>query len=177
MTDQPLPATPAARADQPRWRRLLFRFDTLLIALTVGFGAVVALDTVRRVPLVWAYILPFDLHYQFARYGLAVALLMAGIAAYIGLVRKGDVTPWFRRGVYVVFGTVLFQALVGLLMYINGTRPAEEVHLIYGAGSVLALPFFIFVEVTAKKRPAMGSYIWGFALLAGILLRSIMTGA
>jgi hypothetical protein len=51
------------------------------------------------------------------------------------------------------------------------------VHLIYGLAAVLALPFFIFVEVTAKKRPAMGSYIWGFAILAGVLIRSIMTGA
>jgi hypothetical protein len=41
---------------------------------------------------------------------------------------------------------------------------------------VLTLPFFIFVETTAKKRPAMGSYIWGFALLVGVVLRSIATG-
>ena len=44
-------------------------------------------------------------------------------------------------------------------------------------GAVLALPFFIFVEVTAKKRPAMGSYMWGFAVLAGILIRGILTGS
>ncbi len=163
-----------ARGQRRRLR--LGRFDALLIAVTLGFGLVVALDTVRRVPQVWTYILPFDLHYQFARYGLALALLMAGIAVYIGIVRQGDVTPWFRRGVYIVFGTVLFQGAVGLLMYLNGTRPAQDVHLIYGAGALLALPFFIFVETTAKKRPAMGSYIWGFALLAGILLRGIMTG-
>jgi hypothetical protein len=31
-------------------------------------------------------------------------------------------------------------------------------------------------EVAAKKRPAMGSYI-GFAVLTGILIRGIMTGA
>jgi hypothetical protein len=105
-----------------------------------------------------------------------MALLMAGLAVYIGIVRKGDVTPWFRRGVYIVFGTVLFQGAVGLLMYLNGTRPAQDVHLIYGAGALLALPFFVFVETTARKRPAMGSYIWGFTLLAGILLRGIMTG-
>jgi hypothetical protein len=156
--------------------RRLARFDTLLIALTLGFGLIVVLDGIRRVPLAWTYLLPFDLHYQFARYGLVMALLMAGLAVYIGIVRKGDVTPWFRRGVYIVFGTVLFQGAVGLLMYLNGTRPAQDVHLIYGAGALLALPFFMFVETTARKRPAMGSYIWGFTLLAGILLRGIMTG-
>lgn len=161
---------------RPARRLRLGRFDTLLLALTLGFGVIVVLDTLRRTPLVWTYLLPFDLHYQFARYGLALALLMAAVAVFIGIVRKGDVTPWFRRGVYIVFGTVLFQGAVGLLMYLNGTRPAQDVHLIYGAGALLALPFFIFVETTARKRPAMGSYIWGFSLLAGILLRGIMTG-
>lgn len=175
MTDTTQPDSSPTTSARRLWGRL-GRFDGLLIALTVIFGVIVLLDTLRRVPLVWTYILPFDLHYQYARYGLVMALVMAGIAVYIGIVRKGDVTPWFRRGVYIVFGTVLFQAAVGLLMYINGTRPAQEVHLIYGAGAVLALPFFVFVETTARKRPAMGSYIWGFGLLAGIILRSIMTG-
>lgn len=170
MTEHTDPHSP------PRRRLRLGRFDALLLASILGFGALVALDTVRRTPLVWQYLLPFDLHYQFARAGLALALLMAAVAVFIGIVRQGDVTPWFRRGVYIVFGTVLFQGAVGLLMYLNGTRPAQDVHLIYGAGALLALPFFIFVETTAKKRPAMGSYIWGFSLLAGILLRGIMTG-
>jgi hypothetical protein len=44
-------------------------------------------------------------------------------------------------------------------------------------GALLSLPFFIFVETTAKKRPAMGSYIWAFTLMIAIFVRSIMTGA
>ena len=92
------------------------------------------------------------------------------------MVRHGDVTVYYRRAVYTVAGVMLAQSLLGLTMYLIGGRPYEEVHLIYGLGAVLALPFFIFVEVTAKKRPAMGSYMWGFAVLAGILIRSIMTG-
>jgi heme A synthase len=108
---------------------------------------------------------------------LATAGVMVSIAVYIGIIRKGDVTPLFRSATYVVLGTIILEALVGLLMVSQGGRPAQDVHFIYGMASVLALPFFIFVEVTAKKRPAMGSYIWGFGLLAGILLRSIMTGS
>jgi hypothetical protein len=86
------------------------------------------------------------------------------------------VTAHYRRAVYTVAGVMLAQSLLGLVMYIMGGRPYQDVHLIYGLGAVLALPFFIFVEVTAKKRPAMGSYMWGFAVLAGILVRGIMTG-
>ncbi|MEZ4668103.1 MAG: hypothetical protein R3E39_09315 [Anaerolineae bacterium] len=125
-----------------------------------------------------AQLLPLlmTIHYWISRVGLLVAVLMFATGIFIGIIRHRDVTPYYRRAVYIVAGVMLLQSLIGLLMYIIGARPYEEVHLIYGLGSVLALPFFIFVEVTAQKRPAMGSYIWGFAVLAGILVRGIMTG-
>jgi hypothetical protein len=117
-------------------------------------------------------------HYWGSRFGLLVAVILFAIGFFIGVIRKQDVTPWYRRATYTVAGVMVLQSLTGALMYFTiGTRPYEEVHLIYGMGALLALPFFIFVEVTARKRPAMGSYIWGFAVLAGILIRGILTGA
>ena len=123
------------------------------------------------------YPLLHDLHYWMGRIGLVAALVMLAAAVYIGLIRHGDVTQAFRRATYTVFGFILLEALVGLAMYQLGGRPGEDVHLIYGMGAALSLPFFIYVERTARKRPAMGSYLWGFALLAGIVVRTIMTGA
>lgn len=162
------------RSRQPGIRRSTVLW---LVAGLLSFLTLVVADTFRRYPSVWLYIIIHDLHYQLARLGLVVALAMVGIAVTIGIVRKGDVTPWFRSATYVIVGTMLLQSLIGLLMLTQQARPAEDVHLIYGMAAVLALPFFIFVETTAKKRPAMGSYIWGFALLAGVIIRSIMTGA
>ncbi len=107
---------------------------------------------------------------------LIAGLVLGAVALVIGLIRHGDATPHFRRGVYAVFGLVAIQSALGLVMYAAGGRPFEEVHLIYGLGALLSLPFFIYVERTASKRPAMGSYIWGGFLLAGIALRAIMTG-
>lgn len=126
-----------------------------------------------------AELLPFlrDAHYWLSRVGLVIGLIMLGIAIFIGLIRHGDVTALFRRATYAVVVFIGVECLLGLVMYIIGARPYEEVHLIYGAGALLALPFFIFVETTAKKRPAMGSYIWAFALMVAIFVRSIMTGA
>ncbi len=156
----------------------LQRLDLALVLLILVFVTLVLVNTVSSVPQVWPYLLVSELHNQVGRLGLALAVLMLVLAVYIGIIRKGDVTPLFRRATYIIFGTVLAQALVGLGMYgFFNARPAEDVHLIYGMGTVLSLPFFIFVETTAKKRPAMGSYIWGFALLAGIILRSIVTGS
>lgn len=118
-----------------------------------------------------------DAHYFLSRAGLVLGIVMAVIAIYIGLVRHKDVTPTFRLAVYAMVALMVVQSLVGLAIYAMGFRPIEEVHLIYGLGAVLALPFFVYVETTARKRPAMGSYIWGFVLMAAIILRAIMTGA
>lgn len=124
-----------------------------------------------------AYPLLDEAHYWLSRLGLVFGVVMLALAIYIGLIRHGDVTRWFRRGVYGMAGLVGVEALLGLALYAMGGRPYQEVHIIYGVGALLALPFFWFVETTATKRPAMGSYIWGFGLMAAIFLRSIMTGA
>lgn len=116
-------------------------------------------------------------HHHLSRYGLVVGGIMAAIAAYIGFYRKADVTPWFRRGAYVVFGTMFIQALIGFGLWLGfGTQPGQPEHIIYGIATAACLPFFIFVEVTSRKRPAMGSYIWGFVLLLGVIVRAIGTG-
>ncbi len=148
----------------------------LLLALLL-FIIVSIIDTAQRFPQVWLYVILRDLHFNLSRLGLGVAAVMAGLGVYIGIIRKGDVTRLFRYATYIVFGTMLLQALIGVVMVALQGRPRQDVHLIYGMASVLALPFFIFVETTAKKRPAMGSYIWGFTLLLGVIVRSIMTGA
>ncbi|MDZ4771472.1 MAG: hypothetical protein SGJ24_20290 [Chloroflexota bacterium] len=119
----------------------------------------------------------FASHWLLSRIGLILGVLMLAIAVYVGLIRHGDVTRWFRRGVYGMVGLVGVEAAIGLILYAQGGRPGQEVHLIYGVGALLALPFFVFVETTATKRPAMGSYLWGFGLVTAIMLRAIMTGA
>lgn len=168
--------TSATPPDTPRrWLRYL---DIGLALLVVAFIVVVIVHTASQVAMVWPYLLLHAVHYHLARLALALALVMLALAIYIGIIRKGDVTPLFRRATYIIFGTLALQALIGVIMWlVICVPPGQDVHIIYGAGSVLALPFFIFVETTARKRPAMGSYIWGFALVAGIVLRSIMTGA
>jgi hypothetical protein len=152
--------------------------DGLLLAATVVFVVVAAIDAIQRAGGFNSYLVVRGIHYQLSRYGLAVAGLMAVIALVIGIVRKDDVTPWFRRGAYVVFGTLLLQAVLGfVLLLVFGTQPYQPEHIVYGIATAACLPFFIFVETTAKKRPAMGSYIWGFVLLMGIIVRAIGTGA
>lgn len=124
-------------------------------------------------------IYPFlnDLHFFLSRAGLVIGVVMFGVTFYIAIIKHGDVSKPFMGAVYTTVILMALSGLVGLIMYLAGGRPFDQVHLIYGLGVVLSLPFFVYVERTAKKRPAMGSYLWGFALLAAIILRAIVTGA
>lgn len=163
--------------EEPPFALKLTKPDAFLLGVSVLFIIVAAVEVMLRVPGANLYEILTGVHFQLSRYGLAVALVMLVIAVYVGIFRKEDVKPWFRRGTFVVFGTMTIQSLIGAyMMFILEIQPGKPEHLIYGIGSVLALPFFIFVETTSPKRPAMGSYIWGFALLIGVLIRSLGTG-
>lgn len=152
--------------------------DGILLAATVIFIAVSVIDAAQRAGEFNAYLVTRSLHYQISRYSLIVALVMAVFAVVLGVVRKDDVMPWFRRGAYVVVGSLLLQAVLGFILMMGfGTQPYQPEHIVYGLAAAACLPFFVFVETTAKKRPAMGSYIWGFILLMGIIVRAIGTGA
>lgn len=149
---------------------------TLGLTVFCAFGLWVMLALLIQPDAAARYATLKTIHYLLSRAGLAAALVMLACAVYIGLIRHGDVTPWFRAITYTIFAFMLAQGAIGGVMYLLGGRPGEEVHLIYGYGVVLSLPFFIFVETTAKKRPAMGSYIWAFFMLAAIIVRTITTG-
>lgn len=155
----------------------LRRLDIALVISIAGFILAVVVMTLVQVSAPSAYLLLVMVHNHLGRFALFLSTLMFLLALYIGLARHADVTPYFRRGVYIMFGLIVLESLFGATLYfIIGARPGDEVHLIYGAGTLLSLPFFIFVERTAARRPAMGSYMWGFGLLAGIIVRCIMTG-
>lgn len=179
-TEQPSPSRRIYKQGEPEnpFELKITLIDGILLAATLIFIAVSVIDAVQRAGEFNAYLVTRAVHFQISRYSLGVALVMAVIAVFLGIVRKDDVTPWFRRGAYVVVGSLLVQAVLGFILMMGfGAQPYQPEHLIYGLAAAACLPFFVFVETTAKKRPAMGSYIWGFILLMGIIVRAIGTGA
>jgi len=151
------------------------RIDGLILVGTLIFLAVVLVYEYAQAGGS-SYLVLKSTHFHLSRYGLGMSLVMLSVAFYVGIVRKDDVMPWFRRGTYVVFGSMVIQALSGFAMMLMGGVPGAPEHIFYGVGTMLCLPFFIFVEVTANKRPAMGSYMWGFFLMLGVIVRCFGTG-
>lgn len=129
--------------------------------------------------IVWITLYPYlkIIHHTLAWTGVYVGLILFAVAFHLGVMQKRDVTRLFRRSVYALAALMVVQMLLGTAIWYGvGTRPIGEAHWIYGVATAAAIPYFAFIETTAEKRPAMGSYLWGLGMLAAIGFRSILTG-
>jgi heme A synthase len=116
------------------------------------------------------------LHHYLSRLIPLTALILLILGLGLTLSKK-DVTPWLRTLAYALSGLIFLQAILGTTLYVRGSRALEpDIHLVYGLGISLLMPFFIYVERTAEKRPAVGSFIIGALLVVGMSFRSILTG-
>jgi len=106
-------------------------------------------------------------------------VLFALLAAAWGLVafarRRGmDGNLW---GILAV-GEVLFlaQGLLGFFLYLGGARPERGIHILYGVVALLTLPAYYAISKGRDDRTATLIYSLLYIFLAGIILRSTVTG-
>ncbi len=96
-----------------------------------------------------------------------------GLATYL----KGGMLEGSLSGALMI-GQVLIivQGLFGLVLYINGPRPSDPVHILYGITAAIVMPF---VYTYAKDRNPRQSLVI-FSLIAlfigGLAIRGMTTG-
>lgn len=79
----------------------------------------------------------------------------------------------------LVIGQVLtvVQGLCGVILYLDGLRPATSVHLLYGATAVLVLPFVWSYMRERHPRQALLFYSLIALFIAGLAVRGMTTGS
>jgi heme A synthase len=80
---------------------------------------------------------------------LAIVLAIWGTYQYF---RKSAVSPGFRSSYLVMAGLTAVQGLLGLAAFATGGRPANLLHLVYGAFAVLFLPGAYFWASRGSRR-------------------------
>ena len=85
------------------------------------------------------------------------------------------------RAVLAVLGSVLAADLIGALLLVAGSRPADPLHFVYGAAALIALPVAIWVGALGARvgssRVRRDAWTAGGGLvLLGIVLRLFATG-
>lgn len=102
--------------------------------------------------------------------------LVVGLWALFNYVRRQGLTPSYWGT--LVIGELLLaaQAVIGVVMYIQGGRPFRIIHFLYGVLVLLVWPgVFAYTDGRNTRREAL---IYGLAslFLFGLSLRAISTG-
>jgi hypothetical protein len=85
------------------------------------------------------------------------------------------------RAVLVVLGSAHAAGLVGAVLFVTGSRPADPLHFVYGPAALLALPVAIWVGArgTHGGSSRVRRDVWtagGGLVVLGIVLRLFATG-
>ena len=111
------------------------------------------------------------------RYGfvLTVVAALGAIAALVSLVRP-RILPAVRVYLRVTMALVAVQVVIGLVLVATGDRPAQILHWLYGAATLLTLPLAMWV---GGKLGGREQHIWvvgGAVLTVLFAFRAMATG-
>ena len=82
----------------------------------------------------------------------------------------------FRVLLSITAALGLIQAIIGGLMYLNGARPGDGLHYVYGGIVLLAIPVaYVYSEQSQVRRDIIIMVIAVLAVI-GAAVRALMTG-
>ncbi|MBV9281505.1 MAG: hypothetical protein JOZ41_15605 [Chloroflexi bacterium] len=116
------------------------------------------------------------LHQGFARVVLIYSLLVAiwGLFLYL---RGRNPSGSYLGALVINGGVVLLQALIGVTLAIQGYRPHDGLHFLYGVAALVTLPAaYLYSNGGTERRDSL-VFGLGALFLFGIGIRAITTGA
>ena len=100
--------------------------------------------------------------------------LLLGLWGLFKAIRKNSVDGSYMGALVIGEGLFLLQAILGIVLWVGGERPARTVHILYGVFAVVALPgLFAYIKGDDSNRAQ-----WYYGLLTfflfGVSMRSAM---
>ena len=108
---------------------------------------------------------------------LVLYFLAAGVWNLVAALRRRSLAPQTWGILAIGELLALAQGTIGLVLYLEGARPARGLHILYGVVAVLALPAYYLISRGRDDRRASWAYALLCLFLAGISARGITTGA
>jgi uncharacterized membrane protein len=88
------------------------------------------------------------------------------------------ISPAYRSALTVTGGMALIQAAIGGLLFLLGNRPSDQLHFVYGAVVLLAVPV-AFVYISGKSEHVRRDLLYlviAAIVVAAAAVRAYMTG-
>jgi undecaprenyl pyrophosphate phosphatase UppP len=111
------------------------------------------------------------------RYGfvLTVVAALGAIAAIVSLFRP-RLLPAVRLYLRLTVAVVAVQVVIGLVLVATGDRPAQILHWLYGAATLLTLPLAMWVGGKLGGREQHVWLVGGAVLTVLFAFRALGTG-
>lgn len=71
---------------------------------------------------------------------------------------------------------IVVQGAFGLILYIEGPRPSDPVHILYGLSAAILMPFLYTYARDRHPRQSLFFFSLAALFIAGLGMRGIMTG-
>ena len=108
----------------------------------------------------------------------AVTIFTFIVTAYAAFLyfRKHELSSDFWGTVAIGEGLIVIQAVLGVILLIEGLFPAQWVHILYGVTAALTWPV-LYTYTRGKQPPAREALLWMIvsAFLFGVALRARAT--
>lgn len=116
-----------------------------------------------------------DVHRIVGLGGIAVAAIAVAWSVLIVVARRAADRAYLAA-LGVLVAVVLLAAIVGGLLLVTGSAPADPLHLLYGAIAVLAIP--VGIGLAAGRTARRQSVVLFLAVLVelGVAVRLLQTG-
>jgi hypothetical protein len=101
--------------------------------------------------------------------------LVAGIWGLIAYLRRRGVGSEYWGVLAIGEVLILVQAALGVLLWLEGERPARGIHILYGVVASITLPAFYAYSKGQDDRQAAFTYGLICLFLVGIVLRAATT--
>jgi heme A synthase len=115
------------------------------------------------------------LHNGLFRAGLLITIFIA-VWGLFTFFRKQEPGGSFRATLVLTEGLFILQGLIGIGMFLEGSRPHDPLHWLYGPLLVIALP--IAASYLSGRESRREGLVYGLAALFmfGLAVRAYMTG-
>jgi hypothetical protein len=114
------------------------------------------------------------LHVLVAR-AMVLYYLLLGLWGLFLAVRRADFDAAYRGALFIGVGLGVVQLLVGVGLFIVGTRPRDDLHYLYGLSVIVTLPL-VHQYLAGRRVAAPLAYGLGCLFMMGLSLRGITTG-
>jgi multisubunit Na+/H+ antiporter MnhF subunit len=103
-------------------------------------------------------------------------MLALGLWGLVRYLRGGALDGSIAGALVIGWVLIVVQGAMGLIRYIEGPRPADPVHILYGITAALALPFVFTYTRDRNARQALLLYSLVSLFIAGLAIRGMTTG-